>query len=98
MKKLLLPFLLAIALCHTISVHAQWLEIDPHFPDSLNFIAWGISVVDENIVWEQQVSKTIEELKAVAGVKSSYYRPPFGGITQKQIDFLGSKLDLVADF
>jgi len=46
---------------------------------------------DENVIWEQQVSRTIEELKTVAGIQSKYYRPPFGGITQKQIDFLGSK-------
>lgn len=47
--------------------------------------------LDENIVWEQQVARTNSALKTVAGVQSKYYRPPFGGITQKQIDFLGSK-------
>jgi peptidoglycan/xylan/chitin deacetylase (PgdA/CDA1 family) len=47
--------------------------------------------LDENYIWEQQVQRTIEELETVAGVQSKYYRPPFGGITQKQIDFLGSK-------
>ena len=47
--------------------------------------------LDENVIWEQQVSRTIEEIKTVAGIQSKYYRPPFGGITQKQIDFLGSK-------
>ena len=47
--------------------------------------------LDENLVWELQVLRTINELKTVAGVNSNYYRPPFGGITQKQIDFLGSK-------
>lgn len=47
--------------------------------------------LDENLIWEQQVSRTIEELKTVADVQTNYYRPPFGGITQKQIDFLGSK-------
>ena len=47
--------------------------------------------LDENVIWEQQVTRTIEELKTVAGVQSKYYRPPFGGITQKQIDFLGSR-------
>jgi len=45
----------------------------------------------ENIVWEQQVLRTNNELKKVAGFQSNYYRPPFGGITQKQIDFLASK-------
>ncbi|WP_310560332.1 polysaccharide deacetylase family protein [Flavobacterium sp.] len=47
--------------------------------------------LDENLVWEQQVLKTIAELKTVAGIQSNYYRPPFGAITQKQIDFLGNK-------
>jgi len=47
--------------------------------------------LDENVVWEQQVLRTNNELKKVAGVQSKYYRPPFGGITQKQIDFLASK-------
>ncbi len=47
--------------------------------------------LDENVIWEQQVQKTFEELKTVAGIKAKYYRPPYGGITQKQIDFLGSK-------
>jgi len=47
--------------------------------------------LDENVVWEQQVERTIQELKTVAGIQSNYYRPPFGGITQKQIDFLASK-------
>lgn len=47
--------------------------------------------LDENIVWEQQVLKTKTALKEVAGVESNYFRPPFGGTTQKQIDFLASK-------
>lgn len=47
--------------------------------------------LDENYVWEQQVEKTNAALKTVAGVQSKYYRPPFGGITQKQIDFLAGK-------
>jgi peptidoglycan/xylan/chitin deacetylase (PgdA/CDA1 family) len=47
--------------------------------------------LDENVIWEQQVLKTIAAIETVAGVQSNYYRPPFGGITQKQIDFLGSK-------
>lgn len=51
MKTRLLPFLLAVALCHATPTQAQWLEIAPPFPDSLNLICWGISVVDENVVW-----------------------------------------------
>lgn len=47
--------------------------------------------LDENVIWEKQVLRTIQELKTIAGIQSKYYRPPFGGITQKQIDFLGRK-------
>ena len=47
--------------------------------------------LDENLIWEQQVLRTIAALETVAGIQSNYYRPPFGGITQKQIDFLGNK-------
>lgn len=47
--------------------------------------------LDENWIWDQQVSKTNAALKTIAGVKTNFYRPPFGGITQKQIDFLASK-------
>ncbi len=61
-------------------------QIANHSWDHTN--GWNL---DENIVWEQQVQKTFEELKTVAGVQSNYYRPPFGGITPKQIDFLASK-------
>jgi peptidoglycan/xylan/chitin deacetylase (PgdA/CDA1 family) len=61
-------------------------QIANHSWDHTN--GWNL---EENIVWEQQVMRTIQELKKVAGVQSNYYRPPFGGITQKQIDFLASK-------
>lgn len=61
-------------------------QIANHSWDHTN--GWNL---DENIVWEQQVIRTIQELKTVAGVQSNYYRPPFGGITQKQIDFFASK-------
>lgn len=47
--------------------------------------------LDENYIWEQQVARTNVALKTVAGVQSNYYRPPFGGITQKQINFLAGK-------
>lgn len=47
--------------------------------------------LDENVVWEQQVLRTNNELKKVAGVQSNYFRPPYGGITQNQIHFLGTK-------
>jgi peptidoglycan/xylan/chitin deacetylase (PgdA/CDA1 family) len=61
-------------------------QIANHSWDHTN--GWNLK---ENIVWQQQVMRTIQELKKVAGVQSNYYRPPFGGITQKQIDFLASK-------
>ena len=47
--------------------------------------------LDENLIWEQQIVTTDNELKNIAGVHSKYYRPPFGGITQKQVDFLKNK-------
>lgn len=37
------------------------------------------------------VKKTFKELKTVAGIRSNYYRPPYGAITQKQVDFFGHK-------
>ena len=49
--KTCLPILLSLALWPFTSAHAQWQVIDPQLPDSLDFIAWGISVVDENVVW-----------------------------------------------
>lgn len=61
-------------------------QIANHSWDHTN--GWNL---DENVVWEQQLLRTIRELKTVAGVQSNYYRPPFGGITQKQIDFFASK-------
>lgn len=61
-------------------------QISNHSWDHTN--GWNL---DENIIWEQQVARTIAELKTVVGIQSKYYRPPFGGITQKQIDFLGTK-------
>jgi peptidoglycan/xylan/chitin deacetylase (PgdA/CDA1 family) len=61
-------------------------QIANHSWDHTN--GWNL---DENMVWEQQVVRTNVALKKIAGVRSNYYRPPFGGITQKQIDFLASK-------
>ena len=46
--------------------------------------------IDKNVVWENQVSRTFVELNKY-GIQSHYYRPPFGGITQEQINFLKSK-------
>ncbi len=46
--------------------------------------------LDKNVVWENQVSRTLVELNKY-GIQSHYYRPPFGGITQEQINFLRSK-------
>jgi peptidoglycan/xylan/chitin deacetylase (PgdA/CDA1 family) len=41
-------------------------------------------------LWQNQIDKTFKELSHY-GVQSNYYRPPFGAITQNQIDFLKSK-------
>jgi hypothetical protein len=51
MKTRFLSLLLLLVICKVNSVQAQWQVIYPPLPDSLNFIGWGISVVDENIVW-----------------------------------------------
>lgn len=51
MKTRIILFILTLALCPAAKLRAQWQVIDPQFPDSLNFISWGISVVDENTVW-----------------------------------------------
>lgn len=60
-------------------------QIANHSWDHTN--GWNL---DENVIWEQQVARTIAALKKI-GVTSKFYRPPYGGITQKQIDFLANK-------
>ncbi|HSQ45310.1 MAG TPA: polysaccharide deacetylase family protein, partial [Lutibacter sp.] len=50
----------------------------------------GWELTAENI-WNTQIEKTFKEL-ALNGVnKSKYFRPPYGAITQNQIDFLAKK-------
>lgn len=51
MKKRFFTLLVLFALGKMNFAQAQWQVIYPPLPDSLNFIGWGISVVDENIVW-----------------------------------------------
>ncbi|MBK6930491.1 MAG: hypothetical protein IPH12_06325 [Saprospirales bacterium] len=51
MKTRLFTLLVLFALGNKNFLQAQWQVIDPQFPDSLDLIAWGISVVDENVVW-----------------------------------------------
>lgn len=43
------------------------------------------------LLWESQVEKTCKEFSSYGINKAVYYRPPFGAITQDQIDFLASK-------
>jgi peptidoglycan-N-acetylglucosamine deacetylase len=43
------------------------------------------------LLWESQVEKTLTEFSNHGINDVAYYRPPFGGITQNQIDFLASK-------
>lgn len=40
-------------------LHAQWQVLDPQLPDSLDFIAWGICAVDENVVWGNPLRNVI---------------------------------------
>ncbi|GAA4895853.1 hypothetical protein GCM10023311_20760 [Flaviramulus aquimarinus] len=49
---------------------------------------WELS--KENL-WQNQVEKSIETFKLNGTAKPKYYRPPYGAITQDQIDFLASK-------
>lgn len=51
MKTRRFTLLILFALGNMNLLQAQWQVIDPQLPDSLDFIAWGISVVDENVVW-----------------------------------------------
>lgn len=43
------------------------------------------------LLWETQVEKTFKEFSIHGISEVAYYRPPFGGISQSQIDFLASK-------
>ncbi|MGZ0017623.1 polysaccharide deacetylase family protein [Yeosuana sp. AK3] len=49
---------------------------------------WGISKED---LWQNQVVKSIEAFELHGAGKPKYYRPPYGAITQDQIDCLASK-------
>jgi peptidoglycan-N-acetylglucosamine deacetylase len=42
-------------------------------------------------LWDTQVASTFNELKKYGIKKSKYYRPPYGAITQTQIDYLAEK-------
>lgn len=43
------------------------------------------------LLWESQVEKSIVEFSKFGIQNHTYYRPPFGAISQSQIDFLASK-------
>lgn len=47
--------------------------------------------VDKNEVWVEQISKTIKEFKEVVNITPTYFRPPFGRITQEQINYYAEK-------
>lgn len=49
------------------------------------------SSFSNEFLWESQVEKTFKEFSKYGITDVQYYRPPFGAITQKQIDFLASK-------
>mgnify|MGYP003637872583 CR=1 FL=1 len=42
-------------------------------------------------LWKKQVEKTFKELALNGISEANYYRPPYGAITQQQIDFLAEK-------
>ena len=50
--------------------------------------SWQVSNED---LWYQQVQRTFKELEVVGIKNTPYYRPPFGAITQEQINFLATK-------
>jgi peptidoglycan/xylan/chitin deacetylase (PgdA/CDA1 family) len=50
----------------------------------------GISFSNE-LLWESQVEKSMLEFTKFGIQNHTYYRPPFGAISQNQIDFLASK-------
>jgi peptidoglycan/xylan/chitin deacetylase (PgdA/CDA1 family) len=43
------------------------------------------------LLWESQVEKTQKEFSDFGIKKCTFYRPPFGAVTQEQIDFLATK-------
>jgi beta-galactosidase len=47
--------------------------------------------VSNQELWTSQVHKCLKELALNDIDNVKYYRPPFGAVTQKQIDYLGSK-------
>lgn len=50
----------------------------------------GFSFSNE-LLWESQVEKTLHEFSKYGITDVHYFRPPFGAITQNQIDFLATK-------
>jgi photosystem II stability/assembly factor-like uncharacterized protein/sugar lactone lactonase YvrE len=68
----LILFLLAI---WPISLtYAQWQVLDPQLPDSCNFIAWGICVVDENVVWGNPLNNNLPQVE-----DRNFYKTTDGG-------------------
>jgi peptidoglycan/xylan/chitin deacetylase (PgdA/CDA1 family) len=49
---------------------------------------WQLSNTE---LWSRQVEKSLKEFERTGLGKSSYYRPPYGAITQNQIDYLAAK-------
>ena len=50
----------------------------------------GVQISNQEL-WTSQVHKCLKELALNDIDNVKYYRPPFGAVTQKQIDYLGSK-------
>lgn len=73
MKTRFIFLLLLVVLCKIDFIHAQWQVIYPPLPDSLNFIGWGISVVDENIVWGNPKINIANTVYPPASLTNKYY-------------------------
>lgn len=73
MKTRFIFLLLLLVLCKIDFVQAQWQVIYPPLPDSLNFIGWGISVVDENIVWGNPKINIANTVYPPTSLTNKYY-------------------------
>lgn len=82
MKTTILPIIFLLALLPITPSHAQWQEIDPDFPDSLDLLCWGLSVVNENVVWANALqNKNIDF--ADFPERQYFYKTTDGGQTWK---------------
>ncbi|MCK6695051.1 MAG: T9SS type A sorting domain-containing protein [Thermoanaerobaculia bacterium] len=79
MKTRLFTLLVLFALGNINYAQAQWQVIYPPLPDSLNFIGWGISVVDENIVWGSPKINIANTVYPPTSLTNKYYYKTLDG-------------------